>query len=176
MDVDKMNYNLADDPDSKTSNVLDMLRKVPMITVDGSDNITVNGNSNFKVYVDGKPNAMISANPSTILKYMPATSVTKVEVVTNPGAKYDAEGVGGVLNLITSKVAGAQNISDGYNGTARATASTKGYGGGLFGSVQKGKLSLTVNGNMNHSSGTDVSTDRKSTRLNSSHQIISYAV
>lgn len=177
MDVDKMNYNMADDPDSKTSNVLDMLRKVPMITVDGSDNITVNGNSNFKVYVDGKPNAMISANPSTILKYMPATSVTKVEVVTNPGAKYDAEGVGGVLNLITSKVAGAQNISDGYNGTARATASTKGYGGGLFGSVQKGKLSLTVNGNMNHSSGTDVSTTGERIQIsdkgNSSNLVVS---
>ncbi len=158
MEVDKMNYNIADDPDSKSSNVLDMLRKVPMVTVDVNDNITVNGSSNFKVYVDGKPNAMISSNPSNILKYMPASSVTKVEVITNPGAKYDAEGVGGVLNLVTNKVAGQQNISDGYNGTMRATGSTKGYGGGVFGSIQKGKLSLSVNGNINHSSGMDVTT------------------
>ena len=53
MEVDKMSYNVADDADSKASTVLDMLRKVPMVTVDGQDNITVNGSSSFKVYVDG---------------------------------------------------------------------------------------------------------------------------
>ena len=57
METDKMTYNVAEDEDSKTNTVLDMLRKVPMVTVDGQDNITVNGQSNFKIYVDGKPNA-----------------------------------------------------------------------------------------------------------------------
>ena len=58
MDVDKMSYNVAEDEDSKSNTVLDMLRKVPMVTVDGQDNITVNGSSSFKVYVDGMPNVM----------------------------------------------------------------------------------------------------------------------
>ena len=101
MDVDKITYKVADDVDSKTSTVLEMLRKVPMVSVDGQDNITVNGSSSFLVYVDGKPNPMISANPSQILKLMPASAVKDIEVITNPGARYDAEGVGGVLNLIT---------------------------------------------------------------------------
>ena len=95
MEVDKMSYSIADDADAKSNSLLDMLRKVPMVTVDGNDNITVNGSSNFKVFVDGKPNVMLSSNPSVVLKNMPATSVKNIEVITNPGAKYDAEGVGG---------------------------------------------------------------------------------
>ena len=103
MEVDKMTYNVEDDVDSKTSTVLDMLRKVPMVSVDGQDNISVNGSSSFQVYVDGKPNQMLSQNASTIFKMMPASSVKNIEVVTNPGVKYDAEGVGGVLNITTNK-------------------------------------------------------------------------
>ena len=72
VESDKITYSVKDDSDAKTNNVLDMLRKVPMVTVDGQDNIKVNGSSSFKVYVNGKPNAMISSNPSTILKAMPA--------------------------------------------------------------------------------------------------------
>ena len=68
-----MSYSVADDVDAKTNTVLDMLRKVPMVTVDGQDNITVNGSSSFKVYVDGKPNIMMSSNPSQIFKSMPAS-------------------------------------------------------------------------------------------------------
>ena len=75
MEVDKMSYNVAEDEDSKSNTVLDMLRKVPMVTVDGQDNITVNGSSSFKVYVDGMPNAMFSSNPSMVFKSMPATAV-----------------------------------------------------------------------------------------------------
>ena len=100
MDVDKMSYNVAEDEDSKSYTVLDMLRKVPMVTVDGQDNITVNGSSSFKVYVDGMPNVMFSSNPSMVFKSMPATAVKSIEVMTNPGAKYDAEGAAGVLNIV----------------------------------------------------------------------------
>ena len=73
MDVDRITYKVEDDVDSKTSTVLEMLRKIPMVSVDGQDNITVNGSSSFLVYVDGKPNQMISSNPSAILKTMPAS-------------------------------------------------------------------------------------------------------
>ena len=122
METDKMTYNVQQDADAKASTVLDMLRKVPMVTVDGQDNITVNGSSSFKVYVDGKPNPMFSANPSQIFKAMPATMVKNIEVITNPGAKYDAEGTGGVLNIVLNKQAvnggGGSDLSNGYNGTS----------------------------------------------------------
>ena len=148
MEVDKMTYNVEDDVDSKTSTVLDMLRKVPMVSVDGQDNITVNGSSSFQVYVDGKPNQMMSQNASTIFKMMPASTVKNIEVVTNPGVKYDAEGVGGVLNITTNKeVTGGASVTDGFYGTVTAMASTRGGGGGLSASMQKGKLSASINAN-----------------------------
>ena len=146
MEVDRMSYNVSEDADSKTATVLDMLRKVPMVTVDGQDNITVNGSSSFKVYVDGKPNVMFSSNPSVVFKSMPATVVKNIEVVTNPGAKYDAEGVGGVLNIVMNRqTAQAQQNMDGYTGTVQASAGTRGFSGGLFMSGQKGKLSYSGN-------------------------------
>lgn len=146
MDVDKMSYNVAEDEDAKSNTVLDMLRKVPMVTIDGQDNITVNGSSSFKVYVDGMPNVMFNSNPSMVFKSMPATAVKSIEVVTNPGAKYDAEGAGGVLNIIMNKQnpQAAQSMN-GYNGTVRASGGNKSISGGAFISGQQGKLSYSAN-------------------------------
>ena len=146
LDVGKLTYKVEQDPDSKTGTVLDMLRKVPMVTVDGQDNITVNGSSNFKVYVDGKPNQMLSSNPSQIFKVMPASAVKDIEVITNPGAKYDAEGTGGVLNLITGSAAGASNaVSDGIYGSVTLGWTTKGENGGAYVSAKKGKFTVGLN-------------------------------
>ena len=144
MEVDKMSYNVAEDEDSKSNTVLDMLRKVPMVTVDGQDNISVNGSSSFKVYVDGMPSPMFQNNPSMIFKSMPATAVKSIEVVTNPGAKYDAEGAAGVLNIVMNRQdpMAAQSMN-GYSGTIRLGAGTKQTGGSLFLSGQQGKLSYS---------------------------------
>ncbi len=148
MDVDKITYKIEDDVDSKTSTVLEMLRKVPMVSVDGQDNITVNGSSSFQVYVDGKPNQMISSNPGQILKMMPASVIKDIEVVTDPGAKYDAEGVGGVLNLTTNlSMTGGKSISEGQYANVTLQGTTRGFGGGIYYSMQKGKLALSINGN-----------------------------
>ncbi len=153
MEVDKMTYNVEDDADSKTSTVLDMLRKVPMVSVDGQDNISVNGSSSFQVYVDGKPNQMLSQNASTIFKMMPASSVKNIEVVTNPGVKYDAEGVGGVLNITTNKeVTGGSSMAEGFYGTVMAMGSTRGGGAGVSGSLQKGKFAMSLNANVMYNS------------------------
>ena len=163
MEVDKMTYNVEDDVDAKTATVLDMLRKVPMVTVDGQDNISVNGSSSFQVYVDGKPNQMLSQNASTIFKVMPASSVKNIEVITNPGVKYDAEGVGGVLNITTNKGAtGGSSVADGFYGTATGMLSTRGYGGSLALSMQKGKfaMSTTVTAMDNRMKGTSVDVER----------------
>lgn len=148
METDKVTYKVEDDIDAKTSTVLDMLRKVPMVSVDAQDNITVNGSSSFQVYVDGMPNQMLSANPSQILKMMPATVVKHIEVITNPGAKYDAEGVGGVINLITGlQKEEGKALTEGQYGSVTLQGSTKGYGGGVFYSMQKGKWAFSLTGN-----------------------------
>ena len=138
-EIDKLTYSMADDPDAQTSTLLDMLRKVPMVTVDGEDNIKVNGNSSFKVYVNGKPNQMLSSNPSLIFKTYPASIVKKIEVITNPGAKYDAEGVAGVLNIITEK----ETSTTGYNLSPNLLIRNRGVAGNVFGMVQFGKFTLS---------------------------------
>ncbi|MBQ6577368.1 MAG: TonB-dependent receptor [Bacteroidales bacterium] len=148
MDVDKMTYDVAHDVDSQTSTVLDMLRKVPMVTVDGQDNITVNGSSSFQVYVDGKPNQMISQNPGMVFKMMPASTVKDIQVITNPGVRYDAEGVGGVLNITTNtEVTGGAGAAEGQYGNVRLNATTRGGGLGLYYSAQKGKWAMSLNAN-----------------------------
>ena len=145
-DIDKIGYDVESDPDSKTNTVMEMLRKVPMVTVDGEDNIKVNGSSSFKVYVNGRPNNMMSNNPSEVLKSMPANTIKKIEVITNPGPKYDAEGVGGILNIVT-----VGSGFEGYTATVSANVSSTGAGGGVFGTVKAGKLTVSARYNYNHS-------------------------
>lgn len=144
-DIDKIEYNVKDDPDSETNSLLEMLRKVPLVTVDGEDNIQVNGSSSFKVYVNGKPNNMMSNNPTEVLKSMPANTIKHIEVITNPGPKYDAEGVGGILNIVTEG-----GGFEGYTVTLSGNVNNRGAGGGLFGTVQKGKFTVSARYNYNH--------------------------
>lgn len=145
METDKMTYNVQQDTEAKAATVLDILRKVPMVTVDGQDNITVNGSSDFKVYVDNKPNPMFSANASQIFKAMPASMVKNIEVITNPGAKYDAEGTGGILNITLMKTNQANNTTNGYNGNVSLMASNRGSKGSAFISGSQGKLTYSAN-------------------------------
>lgn len=121
-----------------------MLRKVPLITVNGDDQIELKGSSNYKIYMDGKPSAMIASNPKDVLKSMPASSIKDIEVITDPGAKYDAEGVAGIINIITNK-----NTSlGGYTATLNAGASTnKDFYGGTYFTMKYGKIGFTGNFN-----------------------------
>lgn len=141
MEGDKIAYSVKDDPDAKTNTLLEMLRKVPMVTVDGEDNIQVNGSSSFQIFMNGKPSAMLSGSPSETLKAIPAESIRNIEVITNPGAKYDAEGVGGILNLITDQ----QQGMEGYTGNISAQVGNRMNGGNAYVMVQKDKLTLSAN-------------------------------
>lgn len=147
-DIDKLTYSVEDDPESKVNTVMDMLKKVPMVSVDGQDNIKVNGSTSFKIYVNGKPNNMMTNNPKEVLKSMPAASIKKVEVITNPGPKYDAEGVGGILNIITEGKG-----PEGYSATFTPRIQSNGGGFGVFGTVKKGKFTMSLNYNNSFQGG-----------------------
>ena len=144
--ADRLSYDVEHDVDAKSLTALDLLRKVPMVTVDAQDNITVNGSSSFKVYVDGRPNQMLSNNPSQMFKVMPASSIKSIEVVTNPGAKYDAEGTGGILDIKTMGGTPGAAVEDGLYGTVKGGVDTRGrLDGGLSLNVQKGKWTFGAN-------------------------------
>ena len=121
IDPDKITYSMESDPEAQVNNALDMLRKVPLITVDAEDNITLNGQSNFKVLVNGKSSSMMSTNFKEALKSLPASTIRDIEVITNPSSKYDAEGVGGIINIITLK----KSIG-GYNGSVSSGVDARG--------------------------------------------------
>jgi hypothetical protein len=99
-EIDRIGYDVQADEESKTQTVMDMLRKVPMVTVDGEDNILVKGNSSFKIYKNGHYDPSLSKNAKEVFKSMPASMVKRIEVITDPGAREDAEGVNAILNIV----------------------------------------------------------------------------
>lgn len=136
-----LTYDLDQDDTSKGTSVLDALRKVPMVSVDGQDNIRVKGDTNFKIYVNGKEEPMLTANAKQILKAMPSESVSKIEVITEPGAKYDAEGTGGIINLITER----KQRKDGYAGTLSAQLGASNEGASAYGRMKYDKITADAN-------------------------------
>lgn len=145
VDLDKITYSMEDDPESKTNNVLEMLKKVPMVTVDGEENVQLKGSSNFKIYLNGKPSNMISNNPKDVLKSMPANTIKDIEVITDPGAKYDAEGVAGIINIITQK----NTSMGGYTATLNGSVDSRGgFRSGLYLMLKSGKIGF--NGGYNY--------------------------
>lgn len=165
METDKMTYNVQSDADAQSLTVLDMLRKIPMVTVDAQENIAVNGSSSFKILVDGKPNIQLQNNATQILKSIPAYMVQKIEILTNPGAKYDAEGVGGVLNLILHHEGndGQTAAAKGFSGEISTKLTNKGEIGTLYLAGQQNKWTYNLNSYAGYGriKGIDIDNNRK---------------
>ncbi|MES2265195.1 MAG: TonB-dependent receptor [Bacteroidota bacterium] len=135
-EVDRISYDVQADPESKALTALDMIRKVPMLSVDASDNIKLKGSGNYKILLNGKESALMAQNPSDILKAMPGTNILKIEVITTPPAKYDAEGLAGIINIITQKKG-----DQGYNGSINTRFNTVwGNNFNLNATVKQGKF------------------------------------
>ena len=146
IDLDKIIYSMENDPEAKTNNVLDMLRKVPLVTVDGNEDVQLKGSTSFRIHLNGKPSNMLSKNPKEVLRSMPASSVKEIKVITDPGAKYDAEGVTGIIDIITH----SNSSMGGYTANLNARVDDTGsFGGGVYLSMKYGKIGFT--GNYNYS-------------------------
>jgi outer membrane receptor protein involved in Fe transport len=137
---DKVVLNVEDDPTNKTETAIDILRKTPFITVDGEDNIKVNGKSNFKVLLNGRETAMFARNVKEALRGFPGAIISKIEVITTPSAKYDGEGIGGLINIVTKKKVA------GYNGSVSSFSRTsdKLHNFSVNGNAKLGNFGLSV--------------------------------
>ncbi|MCW3464693.1 outer membrane beta-barrel family protein [Chitinophaga nivalis] len=141
---DRLVYNVENDIDKDVAAASDIMRKIPMITVEADGTIKLRGQTNYKVLMNGRATSIVTKNPKDALRGFPASIIKRIEILTEPSAKYDAEGIGGIINIITKK-----NII-GYNGSIYTNYDTRGSGsGGGTISAKQGKFGLTAFANVN---------------------------
>lgn len=128
MELDKKVYDLSKDAMAKGSSVSDALQNVPSVEVDGEGNVSLRGNESVRILIDGKPSSLVGiSDPAQALQSLPADVVDRIEVVTNPSARFEAEGGAGIINIILKKgklqgFNGSINVNGGIPLTAGASA------------------------------------------------------
>ncbi|WP_438969373.1 outer membrane beta-barrel protein [Nonlabens sp.] len=115
--LDKKIYNIGKDLTVRGGSASDVLDNVPSVSVDVEGNVALRGNDNVTILIDGRPSALVGFNGAEALRQIPADAIEKVEVITSPSARYDAEGTAGILNIILRK-----NKLTGFNGTLQLDA------------------------------------------------------
>jgi outer membrane receptor protein involved in Fe transport len=140
IEPDKIIYSVENDITNRGASALDALNKAPLISLAGNERITLKGSSNYKVYVNGKPSSLYTNKLAEVLRAMPAESIKDIEIITNPSVKYDAEGTGGIINIITQR-----KLSGGYNGSVYGGINSIGdFSDGIQAAGTFGKWNLNV--------------------------------
>lgn len=104
--IDKKVINVSQNLNATGGTAIDVLRNQPSIQIDANDNVSLRGSQSFQLLIDGRPSVL---DPNDALKQMPANIIDKIEVITNPSAKYDREGAAGIINIITKKQSNASS-------------------------------------------------------------------
>lgn len=157
--IDKTVYNAALDIASQSGVATDVLKKVPQVSVDVDGKIELQGNASIRFLINGKPSILYGSSIVDVLQSIPASQIQSIEVITSPGAKYDAEGTGGIINIILKK-----SIASGINGNLSLSGGTRLENGSLNVSARKGNFGINVffSGNAQLLSSTINSMDRRS--------------
>jgi outer membrane receptor protein involved in Fe transport len=128
--IDKIVYNVSNDITSQGGAAIDVLKKVPQVTVDIDGNVELQGNSNIRFLINGKPSSVFGNSLSDALASIPASQIKSIEAITNPGAKYDSQGTGGIINIILY-----DNKMQGVNGNINLSAGSR---------LENGSLNLNI--------------------------------
>lgn len=142
--IDKMVFNAEKDVTSQGGVATDILKKVPQVSVDVDGNVELAGSSSIRFLINGKPSTAFGSNVADVLQSIPASQIKSIEVITNPGAKYDAQGLGGIINIILK-----QNRVRGINGNISLTAGTLNENGSVNFNARKTNFGVNafVSGN-----------------------------
>jgi ferric enterobactin receptor len=142
--IDKMVYNAEKDVTAQGGVATDLLKKIPQVSVDADGNVELQGNSNIRFLINGKPSSIFGNSLTEALQAIPASQIKTIEVITSPGARYDAEGTGGIINIILkeSKVRG-------INGNLNVSAGSRLQNGSLNLHARQGNFGLNgfISGN-----------------------------
>ena len=141
---DRLVYNADQDVTNAGGTAADVLRKAPLLAVDGEGNVKMRGSGNFKVLVNNKPSPTLASNLAEALKGMPADQIKSVEIITTPPARYDGEGTAGIINIVLKK-----GVNRGLNGRVSASGGNRGVNLNTSLNYKKGKFGVTssLNGN-----------------------------
>lgn len=155
--IDKLVFNADQDVTSQVGVATDILKKVPEVSVDVDGNVELAGSSSIRFLINGKPSAAFGSDITDVLQSIPASQIKSIEVITSPGAKYDAQGTGGIINIILKK-----NNSQGVNGNLSLSAGTRVENGSFNFNARKGRFGMNafISGNDRLNSQTLSSSDR----------------
>jgi ferric enterobactin receptor len=142
--IDKLVFNAEKDITSQSGVATDILKKVPQVSVDVDGNVQLAGSSSIKFLINGKPSTAFGSSIADVLQSIPASQIKSIEVITNPGAKYDAQGLGGIINIILK-----QNRVKGINGNISLTTGTLNQNGSFNFNARKNNFGVNafVSGN-----------------------------
>ncbi len=156
--LDKKVYHVDKDLMAGSSTVTEILQNIPSISVDIDGEITLRNSENVTFFLNGRPSALLRRDPTAVLAQMPANSVDRIEIITNPSAKYRPDGTGGIINVVLK-----EETHKGFTGQLNANIGTeKRYNGNV--SLNHATENLTLYGNygIRHSEGTRLYTDDRS--------------
>ena len=137
--IDKLVFNADQDVTSQVGVATDILKKVPMVSVDVDGNVELAGSSSIRFLINGKPSAAFGSDIADVLQSIPASQIKSIEVITSPGAKYDAQGLGGIINIILK-----ENNSRGINGNLSLTGGTRTENGSFNFNARKGSFGVNA--------------------------------
>jgi ferric enterobactin receptor len=137
--IDKLVYNAANDLTSQGGVALDVLKKVPMVTVDIDGNVELQGSPSIRFLINGKPSSIFGASLADALQSIPASQIKNIEVITSPGAKYDAAGTGGIINIVLK-----DSRIQGFNGSVNLSAGSRLENGSLNLNGRRGNMGLNA--------------------------------